>query len=63
MRSLPGLTSVIKSRARTNERYTVLAGPQAADGYFWYQIRSEDGQVEGWAADGSEGERWLSPLE
>ena len=40
-----------------------MAGPQAADGYFWYQIRSEDGQVEGWAADGSEGERWLSPLE
>jgi hypothetical protein len=63
VRSLPGLTSVIKSRARTNERYTVLAGPQAADGYFWYQIRSENGQVEGWAADGNEGERWLSPLE
>lgn len=63
VRALPGVTSVIVARARTNERYDVVAGPQAAGGYFWYQIRSDDGQVEGWAADGSEGERWLSPLE
>ena len=63
VRALPGVTSVIEARASTNERFLVVAGPQAADGYFWYQIRSEDGQVEGWAADGSEGERWLSPLE
>ena len=63
VRALPGVTSEIEARASTNERFLVVAGPQAADGYFWYQIRSEDGQVEGWAADGSEGERWLSPLE
>ena len=63
IRSLPGVTSAIKSRARTDQRFTVVAGPQADGGYFWYQIRSEDGQVEGWAADGSGGERWLSPLE
>ncbi len=63
VRSLPGVTSAIKSRARTDQRFTVVAGPQADGGYFWYQIRSEDGQVEGWAADGSGGERWLSPLE
>ena len=63
VRALPSVTSVIVARARTNERYSVVAGPQAAEGYFWYQIRSEDGQVEGWAADGRDGERWLSPLE
>ena len=63
VRALPGIGSTIVARARTNQTFSVVAGPQAADGYFWYQIRSDDGQVEGWAADGREGERWLSPLE
>ena len=63
VRALPGVSSTIVARARTNETFSVVAGPQAADGYFWYQIRSDDGQVEGWAADGREDERWLSPLE
>ena len=63
VRALPGVGSTIVARARTSQTFTVVAGPQAADGYFWYQIRSDDGEVEGWAADGIEGERWLSPLE
>ncbi len=63
VRALPGVGSTIVARAGTNQTFTVVAGPQAADGYFWYQIRSDDGQVEGWAADGREDERWLSPLE
>lgn len=63
VRSLPGIGASIVSRARTNQTFSVVAGPQSVDGYFWYQIRSDDGQVEGWAADGREGERWLSPLE
>ena len=63
VRSLPGIGASIVSRARTNQTFSVVAGPQSVDGYFWYQIRSDDGEVEGWAADGREGERWLSPLE
>ena len=63
VRALPGVGGSVVARVRTNETFTVVAGPQAADGYFWYQIRSDDGRVEGWAADGSGGERWLSPLE
>ncbi len=63
VRALPGVSGSVVARVRTNETFTVVAGPQAADGYFWYQIRSDDGQVEGWAADGSGGDRWLSPLE
>ena len=63
VRALPGTGSAVVARAGTNQTFTVVAGPQAADGYFWYQIRSDDGQVEGWAADGREDERWLSPLE
>ena len=63
VRALPGVGGSVVARVRTNQTFTVVAGPQAADGYFWYQIRSDDGQVEGWAAAGTEGERWLSPLE
>jgi hypothetical protein len=33
------------------------------DGFVWYQIRSDDGGIEGWAADGDDNKRWLSPLE
>ena len=63
VRALPGVSSVLVARARTNEQFSVVAGPQAADNYFWYQIRSDNGSVEGWAADGLNGERWLTPLE
>ena len=63
VRALPGVSSPLVARARTNEQFNVVAGPQSADNYFWYQIRSDDGRVEGWAADGRDGERWLTPLE
>ncbi len=63
VRALPGTNSVVVARVNTSEQFSVVAGPQAADGYLWFQIRSDDGQVEGWAADGRGGERWLSPLE
>jgi hypothetical protein len=45
------------------QQFTVLAGPQSADGLNWYQIRSDNGSIEGWAADGDGTTRWLSPLE
>ena len=45
------------------QQFTVMGGPQEASGYTWYQIRSDDGAVEGWAADGDGTDRWLSPLE
>ncbi len=63
VRALPGVSSPLVARARTNQQFNVVAGPQSADNYFWYQIRSDDGRVEGWAADGRDGERWLTPLE
>lgn len=63
IRVVPGTDGAIVARARDGQQFTVLAGPQSADGYTWYQIRSDDGAVEGWAADGNGGNRWLSPLE
>lgn len=63
IRRVPGTSGAVASRANIGTEFTVLAGPQSADGYFWFQIRSDDGSLEGWAADGSGGSRWLSPLE
>lgn len=63
IRTVPGTSATLVRQVSNSSEFTVLAGPQNADGYFWFQIRSDDGATEGWAADGSDGKRWLSPLE
>ncbi len=63
VRATPGTNAALLVRVNPGQELTVLAGPQAADGLNWYQLRSDDGSVEGWAADGDGTARWLSPLE
>ncbi len=63
VRALPGTDAPLITRVDAGDEFTVVAGPQSADGFIWYQIRSDDGSVEGWAADGDGETRWLSPLE
>jgi hypothetical protein len=63
VRSQPNPDAPLLSRVNPGAEFTVLAGPQSAAGFNWYQIRSDDGSIEGWAADGDTTRRWLSPLE
>ncbi|HXF63612.1 MAG TPA: SH3 domain-containing protein [Caldilineaceae bacterium] len=63
VRSQPGVNATLLTRVNSGQEFTVLAGPQQADGFNWYQIRSDDGSIEGWAAEGNGADRWLSPLE
>jgi len=63
VRALPGASATLLTYANNGAQFTVLAGPQTADGYTWFQIRSDDGTIEGWAADGDGTTRWISPLE
>jgi hypothetical protein len=63
VRALPGTNAQVVRRVNSGQQFTVLAGPQSANGFTWYQIRSDDGSLEGWAADGDAAARWLSPLE
>lgn len=63
VRALPGTDAPLLTRVNANDQFTVLAGPQEADGFTWYQIRNDAGTIEGWAADGDGTTRWLSPLE
>lgn len=63
VRSVPSVDGALLSRVNPGAQFTVVAGPQAVDGFNWYQIRTDDGSLEGWAADGDADNRWLSPLE
>lgn len=63
VRSAPGIQATLITRVNPGAQFTVLAGPQQANGFVWYQVRADDGSVEGWAADGDAGVRWLSPLQ
>jgi uncharacterized protein YgiM (DUF1202 family) len=63
VRSVPGTDATILTRVDQGRQFTVTAGPQQANGYTWFQIRSDDGSVEGWVADGDGSTRWLNPLE
>jgi uncharacterized protein YgiM (DUF1202 family) len=64
VRATPGTDANLLTHIDAGSQFTVLAGPQQADGFNWYQIRSDDGTVQGWVAEGDgAGTRWLSPLE
>lgn len=63
VRATPGTSATLLVQVQPNTQYSVLAGPQSADGLVWFQLRSDDGTVEGWAAEGDGTTRWISPLE
>lgn len=63
IRALPGRDAPLVTRVDPGTEFTVINGPQTVSGLNWYQIRSDDGALEGWAAAGDGNNRWLSPLE
>jgi hypothetical protein len=63
VRAVPGADAALLTRVNSSQQLTVLDGPEQAGGFTWYRVRSDSGQVEGWAAAGDGEDRWLSPLE
>lgn len=65
VRSLPGTDAPVLIRVDSGTEFSVIDGPRSANGYTWFQIRSDDGNISGWAADAdnTQSNRWLSPLE
>jgi hypothetical protein len=55
LRSGPGVTYTTLGTVADGTRLRVLDGPEAADGYDWWKVQTEDGQ-EGWVAG-----EWLAP--
>jgi hypothetical protein len=41
--------------------FTVRGGPVSQDDLQWWQLEGE--KIKGWAAEGQEGERWLTPVD
>jgi len=65
VRSLPGTDAPVLIRVDSGTEFSVVDGPRSADGYTWFRIRSDNGDITGWAADADNQQenRWLSPLE
>jgi len=49
------------ARVLPGTQFVVRGGPVRQDGYLWWQLEGE--QVNGWAAEGEPGDRWLTPVE
>ncbi|NOZ28219.1 MAG: SH3 domain-containing protein, partial [Chloroflexi bacterium] len=62
MRFEAGLDSVVARRLRPGTRLKVIGGPVDVDGYRWWQVVDPNGR-QGWAAEGDEENRWLTPIE
>ena len=69
-RVTPGLPNKMRSAPSTGAPqvgsipgeavFTVVGGPQCADGYLWWQVNYEG--VTGWTANGAGGEYWVEPV-
>ena len=60
MRDRAGSAGKPIGRLLQNAVVTVVAGPEQADNYAWWQVDNGAGQV-GWVAGGPEGDPWLVP--
>lgn len=56
VRASPGTTQQVIIDLDDGAKLQILEGPQAADGYTWWKVQTEDSHV-GWAAD-----NWLTPV-
>lgn len=63
VRAVPGTGAALLTRVNNGQQLTIFDGPEQAGGFTWYRVRSDNGQVEGWAAAGDGEDRWLRPIE
>lgn len=60
VRSGPGRSFDIVTRLPDGTVVSIIEGPQRADGFTWWKIRTADG-VEGWAVEFADDEQTLTP--
>jgi hypothetical protein len=58
IRSIPGSNGEVVGEVQPGENLLIVDGPQCANGYAWWHVRSLDG-LEGWAAEGDTAAYWL----
>lgn len=60
VRSEPSTTASVIGEIPAGEHFDVLAGPECAQGWAWFQVRTE--KLEGWMAEGSADEYWVQSI-
>src|SRR5437588_4181076 len=60
IRQQPSKTGSVLAQLGEGATFTVSGGPQCADGYLWWQIRTDNG-VTGWAAEGDSSGYFIDP--
>jgi len=61
VRSLPSTSGEVVGQLQPGETFTVLSGPvcDTANRWRWWLVSNE--RIEGWVAEGPEGEYWMEP--
>jgi WD40 repeat protein len=60
VRSNPGRKASLVAKLPNGTQVMIIDGPQEADGFTWWEIRTSDG-IEGWAVEHAEDEQTLFP--
>lgn len=63
LRNEPGTQkTAVVGQAAYGALFSVLDGPVCADRYVWWKVQSEDGQLEGWIAEGDLKQPYVIPI-
>ncbi len=60
LRAQPTTTATVMGMLSDGEVFVVIDGPQCAENFWWWQVRSTRG-AEGWIAEGTTTEYWAEP--
>ncbi|MFZ2362239.1 MAG: SH3 domain-containing protein [Anaerolineae bacterium] len=63
VRAEAGTSARVQHQVADKAQLRVIEGPVEANGYRWWKVSNESGNITGWAAEGSGDDRWLTPLE
>jgi hypothetical protein len=63
VRAEPGTGAKVQHQVPNQTQLSVVEGPVDANGFRWWKVTNDAGNISGWAAEGDDEERWLTPLE
>ena len=63
VRKNPGMTGKIIGVIQPLEGIEILDGPECADNWVWWKVRSLETGLTGWTAEGDENGYWLLPIQ
>ena len=61
LRSAAGKDNPLNGEIQPGQAMKILDGPQCADGWVWWQVRTLETELTGWTAEGDQQDYWLIP--